>query len=98
MIWARRRQFSGEEKNCFPARYCPEKMSHNRYSAMTRPSPVGVTLPDTSACAFRGRQLVKLGVALGGTTGSMKDDGSTGANSPERFRSAVTTCATFWLS
>jgi hypothetical protein len=45
-----------------------------------------------------GRQLAKFGVALGGTTGSMKAAGSTGRNSPERRRSAVTTWATFWLS
>jgi hypothetical protein len=49
---------------------------------MMRPSPVGVTLPETRAWALSGRQLAKFGVALGGTTCSMKADGSTGAKSP----------------
>ena len=56
---------------------------------MMRPSPVVATLPETSACALSGRQLTKFGVTLGGTIGSMKAEGSTGAKSPERFRSAV---------
>ena len=42
---------------------------------MMRPSPVVVTLPETSACALSGRQLAKFGVTLGGTTGSMKAAG-----------------------
>ena len=67
-------------------------------SAMMRPSPVGADAAGDQRLRVERRQLLKFGVTLGGTTGSMKADGSAGAKRPERFRSAVMTCATFWLS
>src|SRR6185312_11851563 len=91
MMWAMRRQYSGDVTYCWPVSCWPLPTSQRRNSALSRPSLWRVARPVTSACALVCFQLAKVGGWSGFLICSMKAVGSIGAKSPERFRLLVIT-------
>src|SRR5580704_5355521 len=94
MMWAIRRQYSGEVEYCLPLSCWPVAASYRRNSALSRPSACRVMRPVTSAWALMVFQFWNCGALSMSVIRSMKAAGSIGANNPLRLRLLVMTWVT----